>query len=280
MKIKAFAKINLTLDICGKREDGYHLLDSVMLSVDPADTVILEKANNITVTCSDNSLSNENNIAYKAADKFFNAVKIDGGVSIYIEKQIPQAAGMGGGSADAAAVICGLDRIYKTNLSIDKLCEIGLSVGADVPFCIVGGCARVQGIGEKIESLNDIKNLHFVIAKNGQKGSTGAMYALLDETEDLKNPCTEKIIKSLYDNDIKDICKNIGNDFIKVTGLYDMERIFAETNPLAVSLSGSGPSVFAVYSDCFAAKKAEEYVKKQGIKCFYAEPKKSGLIFE
>ena len=156
MKVKACAKINLTLDIVGKRCDGYHLIDSVFQSVSIFDELCVEKGDGITVKCSVGSIDNKDNIVCKAAEKFFENTKINGGAAIEIKKNIPLAAGLGGGSADAAAVIVALDRLYETKLSNEQICSIGLSVGADVPFCTVGGTARVGGIGEIVEKLPDI----------------------------------------------------------------------------------------------------------------------------
>lgn len=279
MRLKTFAKLNLTLDICGKRDDGYHLLDSVMLSVEPADIVTLKKSDSITVKCSKAELSGEDNIAYKAAVAYFKTAEINAGVEIYIEKHIPEAAGLGGGSADAAAVIKGLDSLYGTNFSSDKLREIALTVGADVPFCIDGGCARVRGIGEKVEPLSAVKGMYFVIAKNGVKGSTGAMYGMLDSMQTEKNNDTPDMLEALLCGDALRIAKHVGNAFTAVAGLYGMDEIFSVTNPLAVSLSGSGPSVFAVYADEQSARRAQEYVASKGIECFYATPQTDGIIF-
>lgn len=280
MKIKAFAKLNLTLDICGKREDGYHLLDSVMISVDPADIITLKKSDKIDVKCSDPALCGEGNIGYKAADAFFKTAGIAAGASIYIEKHIPEAAGLGGGSSDAAAVIRGLDRLYGTDFSSDKLREIGLSVGADVPFCIDGGCARVGGIGEIVKPLSPLNDLYFVIAKNGVKSSTGDMYGILDRRENQIKANTPDMLDAIASGNATEIIRNVGNVFISVAGLYGMDKIFVDTDPLAVSLSGSGPSVFAVYSNSDAAKKAQRYVSERGINCFYAEPHSAGIVFE
>ena len=280
MKIKTFAKLNLSLDICGKREDGYHLLDSVMLSVDPADILTIEKNDIISVECSNPGLSGEDNIAFKAAKAFFEAVGIKTGASIHIEKHIPEAAGLGGGSADAAAVIRGLDKLFETNLSTEQLQKIGLKVGADVPFCIDGGCARVGGIGEIVSPLEKVENIYFVIAKNGKKGSTGAMYGMLDGSDEDKCNDTPELIEALKTKNINQIAAHIGNAFTLVAGLYNMDDNFASTKPLKVSLSGSGPSVFAVYADADSAHAAQRFISDMGIECYYAEPKEKGIIFE
>ena len=148
MKIKAFAKVNLSLDVTGKRADGYHTLSSVFQSVSLSDIVEIKKADSISVKCSDTSLNGEDNLCNTAAVKFFEAAKIQGGAEIFIEKHIPLAAGLGGGSTDAGAVLKGLNELYGKPLSEQKLLEIALSLGADVPFCMVGGTKLCEGIGE------------------------------------------------------------------------------------------------------------------------------------
>ena len=183
IKLKANAKINLSLYIKGKREDGYHYIDTVMQSVNLFDTLKLKKADKITLKCSKRELSGEDNLGYKAAELFFGETKISGGASIYIKKRIPEAAGLGGGSADAAAVLLGLNKLYNSGLSNEKMEEMAASLGADVPFFIKGGTQRSTGIGEVLEALKPFKSGYFVLAKCGTKPSTGEMYRLLDSKE-------------------------------------------------------------------------------------------------
>jgi len=278
MKLLCNAKINLTLGITGVREDGYHIIDSVMQSVNIRDEITVNKSEKITVICSKNEFSGEKNIAFSAAKEFFNFAKINGGVEIVIKKGIPDAAGLGGGSADAAAVIIALNIIYDTKLNINELCEIGLKVGADVPFCIVGGTARVKGIGEILEPLEAVENLWFVIAKNGIKSSTGDMYKKYDSLNTPFIPDTEAIVSAISNKDNKRISENIGNSFEEITGLYGIDKILKDTAPLSVSLSGSGPSVFAVYDKKADAEEALSALKKEKIKAFIATPESKGVI--
>ncbi|MBQ1183634.1 MAG: 4-(cytidine 5'-diphospho)-2-C-methyl-D-erythritol kinase, partial [Clostridia bacterium] len=167
MKIKAFAKVNLSLDVTGKRADGYHTLCSVFQSVSLCDIVEIEKSDSISVKCSDTSLNGEDNLCNTAAVKFFQAAGILGGADIFIEKHIPLAAGLGGGSADAGAVLKGLNELYGNPLSEKKLLEIALSLGADVPFCMVGGTKLCEGIGEIMTELSPLPECYIVIAKKG-----------------------------------------------------------------------------------------------------------------
>lgn len=246
MKLIANAKINFTLDIKGKREDNYHLIDSVMQSVSLCDTVTLEKSDNITVSCSDGDIAGENNIAFKAAKEFFEYSKILGGAEIYIEKRIPKAAGLGGGSADAAAVIVGLDKLYKTDFSVEILRKIGLKVGADVPFCISGGTVRAKGIGEVLEPLPKFPERYLVIVKNGEKLSTKVMYERIDSKGEIS--CyTDKFIENHLKGQTDEALKNCGNAFETVCKTDNIKEISLKYNPLCVGLSGSGPSVFIAF---------------------------------
>lgn len=278
MKLKANAKINLTLDVLGKREDGYHLIDSVFQSVSLWDIVTIEKSDIISVGCTDSTICEQSNIAYKAAKSFFDYTGVRGGAKIAIEKHIPLASGMGGGSADAAAVIVALDKLYKTNLTKEQLCEIGLSVGADVPFCIVGGTARVGGIGEQMQKLPDMPDCAILLIKHGKKLSTADMYRQLDAYPQDKF-YTQQMVDGINRGDINAVCKNVYNAFSSVC---DNERLIEDiktTNPLSVSLSGSGPTVFAIYKNADDAKKASGLLATK-YKPIIATPDKSGIIFE
>lgn len=279
MKLKANAKINLTLDVLGRREDGYHLIDSVFQSVSVYDILNVQKSDIITVRCSDSDLCDQSNIAYKAAQKFFCYVGINGGADIEIEKHIPQAAGMGGGSADAAAVIVALDKLYETSLSQEQLCEIGLNVGADVPFCIVGGTARVGGIGEKMEMLSDMPDCAILLIKHGQKLSTADMYRQVDAFPQDKF-YTEDMVKAIENNSLADLCKNVFNAFDCVCDNKKLVADIKTTAPLAVSLSGSGPTVFAIYDDCVAASLASKSLCNMGYNVICAIPTSFGIEIE
>lgn len=279
INLKANAKINLTLDVVGRREDGYHLIDSVFQSVMLGDNVTVEKNDVITVNCTDSTICDESNIAYKAAKKFFDYVGIIGGAKITIEKDIPLGAGLGGGSADAAAVIVALDKIYSTNLSQEKLCEIGLSVGADVPFCIVGGTARVGGIGEKMSALPDMPDCAILLIKHGIKLSTADMYRQVDAYPQSEF-YTEKMTHGIVNGDLNAICNNVFNAFDSVCDNQSLVEDINKTNPLAVSLSGSGPTVFAIYKDEHDAVLAKNALLEMGYAPIVTAPAKSGIITE
>ena len=277
MKLKANAKINLTLDVLGKREDGYHLIDSVFQSVSLCDIVEVDVSDSIVVGCSDNTICDESNIAYKAAENFFAYTNKNGGAQIAIEKHIPLASGMGGGSADAAAVIVALNKLYETNLSEEQLCEIGLSVGADVPFCIVGGTARVGGIGEQMSKISDMPDCAMLLIKHGTKLSTADMYKKVD-TYPQDKFYTKLMVDGINNGDLIAVCQNVFNAFGSVCDNEKLTQDINETKPLAVSLSGSGPTVFAIYKDLADSQKAKELLKIKGYNPIIATPTKNGII--
>ncbi|MBQ8740724.1 MAG: 4-(cytidine 5'-diphospho)-2-C-methyl-D-erythritol kinase [Clostridia bacterium] len=279
MKLKANAKINLTLDVIGKRDDGYHLIDSVFQSVSLCDEISVEKCDAIVVRCTDSTISDKSNIAYKAAEKFFEYVGLNGGAEIVIQKHIPLASGMGGGSADAAAVIVALDKLYGTKLTKTQLCEIGLSVGADVPFCIVGGTARVGGIGEKMTKLPDMPDCAVLLIKHGKKLSTADMYKKIDSCP--QTECyTQTAVEAIEKGDLNRLCQNVSNAFSAVFDNTELINDIKATNPQAVSLSGSGPTVFAIYNNIADADKAKNTLQQADYKPIIATPSKNGIIFE
>ncbi|MCQ2450225.1 MAG: 4-(cytidine 5'-diphospho)-2-C-methyl-D-erythritol kinase [Clostridia bacterium] len=279
MKLKAYAKLNLTLDVCGKREDGYHLLDSVFQSIDLADTLTVEPANNIQVFCDDKSLCNENNICYQAAQNFFEATGIAGGVSVTIEKKIPQAAGMGGGSADAAAVILALDRLYETRLDNESLIKIGVKVGADVPFCMIGGTAKVGGIGEDIKPLRSMPDCYIVGFKDGLKASTGEMYRHIDECN-YSFAQTQNAVSALANCDLRALAHSLSNDFMMVTDHADAVNELISCGALGATLSGSGPTVFGIFNILDDANRAFRHFAEAGKDPFLAHPVNFGVWFE
>ena len=277
LKIKANAKVNLSLSVLGKREDGYHELDTVMQSISLYDTVYIEKSDKIAVECGE--FGGEDNITFKTAAAFFKASGINAGADIKIEKRIPSAAGMGGGSADAAAVLVGLDKLYEAKLSYEKLLKIAVKLGADVPFLIRGGTARAKGIGEILEPIKPIGGCYFLIAKGESKPSTGEMFRLLDSA-DYNKPDIEKTATAINLQDMVSLLASMDNSF---AALWRESRIKAEllkTDADAVSLSGSGPAWFAVYLDKNRAVAAEKALKALEIPVFLCEPENKSLIFE
>lgn len=259
MILRAYAKINLTLDIVGKREDGYHLIDSVFQSVGLFDVLDIKKSDETRVHCG--VIEQKDNIAFTAAKEFFKFTGIKGGAEINIKKHIPLLSGLGGGSADAAAVIVSLDRLYKTELTKKELVKIALKCGADVPFFIYGGTARVRGIGEDIKPLPDIKGYYAVLVKSGEKKSTKDMYQRLDSM-----PQQNIDTQSFLDAKGEERFKFLGNAFLALAGDKDVITSLSSQNPIGVSVSGSGPTHFAIFSSKAAAEKASKSLKGEGYK--------------
>lgn len=277
LKIKANAKINLSLSVLGKREDGYHELDTVMQSISLNDTVYIEKSDKITVECGE--FGGEDNIAFKAAEAFFKASGINAGAKIKIEKRIPSAAGMGGGSADAAAVLVGLDKLYEAELSYERLLSVAVKLGADVPFLIRGGTARAKGIGELLEPLKPIGGGYFLIAKGENKPSTGEMFRRLDSAK-YNKPDIEKTVSALNSGDVSAVFSSLDNSFAALWQESHVKAELLKTDADGVSLSGSGPAWFAVYRDKEKAVAAEKALKALRIPVFICEPQNKSLIFE
>ena len=279
MKIKANAKINFNLGICGKRQDGYHLIDTVMHSVSLYDTLQIEKADKITVSCSNKEIDEKDNIAYKAAKLFFEKTDIKGGAKIEINKNIPTCAGLGGGSADAAAVLCGLNEIYDAKLSEQQLCEMALNLGADVPFFIKGGCQRAQGIGEVLTSYKPLEDGYILLAKADKKPSTAEMYHLIDKNE-LVIVNTEKVIENIEKNDLKGLSKNLYNAFEEVWNNSSLKPKLYDFSPLAVALTGSGPTWFVLFDNLEYAENLKLKLLKENIECYIVTPKSCAIEFE
>ncbi len=279
MKIKANAKINLCLQVCGKREDDYHLIDTVMHSVSLYDEVVITKADGISVHCENLNIEQDGNIAFKAAKLFFEDYGINGGAAVSVSKNIPAAAGLGGGSADAAAVLLGLNKLYNAKISKEQLCKTALKLGADVPFFIVGGCARAQGIGETLTPLKPLRCGYLLLAKAQKKPSTAQMYKNLDS----KEPITcdiRALISAVESSDLEKLSGCMVNSFATIWQDSDVKSQLLALKPLAVSLSGSGPTWFALFKNEADAKKAKIELEKKNISCWLATPEKEAIIFE
>lgn len=279
IKIRAFAKINIGLDISSKRPDGYHSIDTVMQTVSIADRITVRKAFKVRVDCGKDSLKGEKNIAFKAAKLFLKETRIKMGAHIKIKKHIPLAAGLGGGSADAAAVLLALDKLYKTRLSYEKLCELALELGADVPFFIGGGTQRAEGIGERLTPLKTLKKGWFLLIKNGDKPSTKEMYSKLDSNNTI-HPDINSIIKAVEDNDLKTVAERVDNSFIAVNQPLEIKDKLLSLGAVGVSLSGSGPTWYAIFEDENKAVSALKELKKENVEAYLCQPLEKSIIFE
>jgi len=279
--VSAPSKINLFLDIIGKLDNGYHSLFMVMQSVGLCDEVTVElcEENGIFLSCSDSRLpTDEKNIAYKAAKIFCDEAGVEPKIRIHIEKKIPFAAGLAGGSADAAAVIVALDKLIETNCSQAKLCEIGLRVGSDVPFCIVGGTCLSQNTGGVLSPLKPLKDCFIVLAKPETGVSTAEAYAAADKTY-LYRPDSMRMLDACEKGDFELICKYAGNVFeqvIEVPERVEFKRIMREHGASLCQMSGSGPTVFAVFDKKENADNCAAELKKICRDVFVTVPVKRG----
>lgn len=268
--VKAYAKINLMLDILSTLPNGYHDLFMVMQSVDIFDTVTVKKTDskNIKITCDVPSIpTGENNIAHKAATAFFDYTKKENcGIEIDIIKKIPHAAGLAGGSADAAGVITALNALFETTLSEKELIEIGTVVGSDVPFCILGGTMLAQYTGTVLSHLPDLSEEFVIIVKPEQSVSTGAAYSAFDSAERVRHLDTHEMLSAVCSKDRDSYLKHIGNvfeQFIDVPDRVVIKGIMRENNAIASCMSGSGPSVFGIFNNAFDAQNCIAEMKER-----------------
>lgn len=272
---KAYAKINLYLDVTGIRDNGYHNIKSIMQTVDLHDEITVESQGaadgeaNITLTCSESAVpTGEKNIAYKAALAFFREAGIENyNCRIHIGKHIPMEAGLAGGSTDAAAVLRGLNKLYGEPFDMDGLCTIGARLGADVPFCIRGGTYLCEGIGEVLTPLPSMPDCHVVVARGGEGVSTPVAYGLVDEKWDRDFTKSGGNYDSLYDaldrgdlHGMADFMYNIFEDVILPdhSVASRLREIMQECGAIGAMMSGSGPSVFGIFESQDDAKKAAE----------------------
>lgn len=287
IKVLAPAKINLTLDVTGKRPDGYHNIESVMQAVDLYDEVTLTDNNSseITVSCNyDGVPCDESNICYKAAKRFFDYTKMDvKGVHIDINKKIPTQAGLAGGSSDGAAVIMGLNAMFNAMLNQQEMHEIAEKIGADVPFCLIGGTKLCTGIGTTIKKIPVFRCENIVIAKpNTVSVSTADAYRKVDAL----NPhpsYTNEMVKSLYSRDIFRITTTIFNDFelaLQIPEVVELKSKMLKLKARGVGMSGSGSAVFAVFTSTRRAKKCFEKLKEEYCEVFLCKPIKDGCTVE
>ena len=271
------AKINLSLDILGVDERGYHLLDMIMQTVSLFERVTVSKKKK-DITLSSNARyipTDSKNVAVKAAMLFFEYTGIKGGAHIHIKKTVPIKAGMAGGSADAAGVIVGLDKIYETNLTRRQMCEIGAKAGSDVPFMIMGGTKRVQGVGEIIKPCPPMPRCHLVICMPDKGVSTPAAFANYDTLGEKTLVETDKLVAAMEENDIYGVAKYMANDLEKAAASEYTQPIKEELiqqGAIGSVMTGSGAAVFGVFDDEDKAKAAVEYFRSRVRSVFIAKP--------
>jgi 4-diphosphocytidyl-2-C-methyl-D-erythritol kinase len=282
IKIKAYAKINLGLDVLRKREDGYHDVRMIMQTIDLYDTLTIEKTEKPAIklkTSRPGLPTDRRNLVYKAAAAFLEAYSPLSGVNIFLDKKIPVAAGLAGGSADAAAALEGLNELYQTRLSKTALMKLGVKLGADVPYCILKGTALSEGIGEILTPLSPMPDCEIILVKPDISVSTKYVYENLQLNSSSKHPDIASMIKAIEEGSLPKLASGMDNILQSVT-VRDypvIERIKSKMKELGAMtsiMSGSGPTVFAVFEDSAPALEAFKYFKKQypGYEIFLTKP--------
>ncbi|MDD3193185.1 MAG: 4-(cytidine 5'-diphospho)-2-C-methyl-D-erythritol kinase [Oscillospiraceae bacterium] len=260
--VSAPGKINLTLDILGRRADGYHEMEMLMHAVSLENTVYLtgQEESGIRLDCSNPAVpAGENNLAYRAAQTFFSAWGHSFGLELRVEKRVPMEAGMAGGSADAAGVLIGLNALAGDPFSAEELCQIGLGLGADVPFCIVGGAALVQGIGERITPLPPLGDGWLAIVKPAAGVKTAGCFAAYDALASVRRPDTPQALAALQKGDLPALGLLLENVLEQAAALPEVPKIrenMLKSGALGSRMTGSGSAVYGLFAE-----------KKQALRC-------------
>ena len=282
---KANAKINLYLRVTGRRDDGYHLIKSVMQSVTLADEVTVSvdtgvRGLSVVLTCTDERIpADGRNIAVKCAYAFFERFGIENcAAEIHIEKKIPVSGGLAGGSTDGAAVLRLLDELLETNADEDSLISLGAFVGADIPFCLVGGCALCEGIGEKLTRIDSAAEYSVLLVSPGGGVSTPEAYRLIDEAGTIPCGCAVgEVVEALQNGSLPE---KLHNDFEAVIlpineRAAEVKRLLSSFGASAVQMSGSGPTVFGLFERREECENAAEMIKKHGYRAYVCEPERT-----
>ena len=273
LELKALGKINLGLDVLGRRENGYHDVRMVMQTVYLYDRIIMKKSKTPGIRLETNLYYlpvNENNLAYQAAQMLMDEFHIEEGVSIQLDKHIPVAAGMAGGSSNAAAVLFGMNRMFSLGLSQKELMERGVKLGADVPYCIMRGTVLAEGIGEELTTLTPMPKCFVLIAKPPISVSTKVVYEALDSKELVEHPDIDGLIEGLEKRDLKTIASCMGNVLEDVTipmhpVIEEIKQEMKNAGALNAMMSGSGPTVFGLFETKAAARKAQDRIRRRAL---------------
>lgn len=273
ISLKALAKINLGLDVLGQREDGYHEVRMIMQTIHLYDRVEIKKTKSPQIHVETNLFYlpvDENNLVFKAAKLMKDEFKIKEGVRITLQKFIPVAAGMAGGSSDAAAVMVGMNRIFNLGVKQSRLMELGLRIGADVPFCIMRGTALAEGIGEKLTALPPMPKCPILIAKPAISVSTKHVYEQLHLTENIEHPDIDLIMENLKKKNLRGIADSMGNILETVTVkefpvIKEIKKLMKENGAMNAMMSGSGPTVFGLFQNEKDIRKAYDAMKQSGL---------------
>ncbi|CRZ35611.1 4-diphosphocytidyl-2-C-methyl-D-erythritol kinase [Herbinix hemicellulosilytica] len=267
--VKAYAKINLGLDVIQKRPDGYHDIKTIMQTVNLYDTVCIKKTKfqSVTVRSNLNYLpTDQRNLAYKAVLLFRELYPFKDGLNIYLNKRIPVSAGLAGGSADAAATLKGLNQLYKTGLSLEELMAIGARLGADVPFCLLMGTALAEGIGERLKPLPPLPDCHILLVKPDISVSTKYVYENLRLNEIVKHPDIESMLDALKEKNLYRLSALIENIMETVTAreypvIEKIKEKMKENGALSSVMSGSGPTIYGIFDNQLKAETAYNFFK-------------------
>lgn len=284
--LKSRAKINLSIDVLGKRQDGYHLVEMIMQTIDLYDLIEINEKDNDQITIK--STSDEipldcNNLVYKAANLIKETFNINKGVEIHIKKNIPVAAGMAGGSSNAAAVLVGLNKLWNLNLSNQQLEKIGLKLGADVPFCINGGAVLASGIGEELTPIKGLtKDVCILVCKPDLFVSTKEVYECIDSKDIDKRPNNKFLIECLKNEETRQLAENMFNVLEGVTMdkhpvIQQIKDIMTNNRALGAMMSGSGPTVFGLYENREDAVKCKAILEKQFKQTFVVACEEKGV---
>lgn len=271
--IHAMAKINLGLDVLRRRENGYHDVKMIMQTVNLYDILNFRRnqEKKIIISCQDKELPlDSHNLIYKAASLFFEASGVEPGVTVSLEKNIPVAAGMAGGSTDAAATLLALNELYETGYSKEQLAETGVRIGADVPYCIYGGTCLSEGIGELLTPVPSTLNCHVVIAKPPFGVSTKYVYEHLHVDTVSHHPDIDGMVEAIKNADLKAMAEKMENILENVTAkdypaIEEMKAVLREEGALNALMSGSGPTVFGIYEDETKAKRGLFKLRQMGL---------------
>ncbi|MBE5970110.1 MAG: 4-(cytidine 5'-diphospho)-2-C-methyl-D-erythritol kinase [Lachnospiraceae bacterium] len=268
MKLKAYGKINLGLDVVRRREDGYHEVKMIMQTVNIYDRIFIKKNDSGEIKIKTNLFylpNNSDNIMYKAAKLLFDEFGITKGLDINLQKNIPVSAGMAGGSTDAAAVMFGINVMFRLGLSIEELMEHAVKIGADVPYCLLRGTALSEGIGEKLTRLSPPPNCFIVIAKPGFGVSTKHVYQNLNLDGLERHPDIDGLMEAIKNKDLKKMSEKMENVLETVTAkehpeIDRLKQLMVECGACVSLMSGSGPTVFGLFEKKEDANKAKEII--------------------
>ncbi len=287
MELKATAKINLGLDVLRKREDGYHDLRMVMQMTGMFDRIsMFPRAGRPGISFRTNLPyipANENNLAYRAAKLLMDEFEVNDGLSINLQKFIPVAAGLAGGSTDAAAVLVGTNKLFHLGLSLEELMVRGKKLGADVPYCLLGGTALAEGIGEVLTPLPNLPSCSILLAKPPVSVSTKEVYGALHADEIEIHPDIDGMVEALKAGDLRGVCDRCANVLEDVTApsrpvIGEMEQDMKKMGALCSIMSGSGPTVFGIFDDESSARKCRNHMrdKYSGSRIFLTRPSNKG----